>query len=105
RGARAEGRQVDVSGGAASRGARETALLQLPLHRRGAGVDLRIERHPGPGAEVVAVVPLARRPGRTPEIREIGRGARRVVVVNPGRGTGARFVTTPGGRVAVGEVG
>src|SRR2546430_4910501 len=104
RSARAEARQVEVCGGAACRGGREIALQPLQLRRRGADVDLRIERHHVPGAEVVAVVALPSRAGGVPEIAEIGGSPGGVVVMDPGCGPGARLETTPGRGVAVCEV-
>src|SRR5436305_1033135 len=84
-----------AGGGGACRGGREIALQPLQLRRRGADVDLRIERHHVPGAQVVAVVALPRRAGGAPEIAEIGGSSGGVVVMDPGRGAGARLLAAP----------
>src|ERR1043166_1256712 len=85
---RAEAREIEVGDDAAPRRRGEIALETRELRGRGADVDLRVERHHVPGAEVVAVVAFPRRPRIAPEITEVRRGARGVVVVYPRRGTG-----------------
>src|SRR5205823_1714907 len=102
--ARAEARSIEVGDNAAARRRGEVVLQPLELRRCGADIDLRVERHHVPGAEVVAVIALPRRPGRAAEVAEIGGSPGGVVVVNPGRGTGTRLVATPGRVVAVREV-
>src|SRR5205807_7340113 len=102
--ARAEAREIEVGDDAASRCCGEVALQPRELRGRGTDIDLRIERHHVPGAEVVAVVALPCRPGGAAEIAEIGGSPGGVVVVDPGRGAGARLLAAPGRVVAVGEV-
>src|SRR2546426_12787540 len=71
------------------------------LRRAGAHVDVAVQRNDVPGAEIVAVVAQPGRPGLRPEVAEVTRGARRVMVVVAGRGAGARLVPAPRRGVAL----
>src|SRR5256886_10114636 len=91
----AEARVVDVGDRAGRPRGREIALQPRELSGSGGDVHPTVQGDDVPRAEVVAVVALPGLACSAPEVREVGSGAGRVVVVNAGCGTRARLVTGP----------
>jgi hypothetical protein len=100
---------MEVGQGAGVRVGREIRHKPLLLRRTlSASSHLRavaVQRDDVPAALIVAVVALGRVPGGGTEIVEVAGSPRRVVLVVARRRLGAGLVPTPGGVVAVGELG
>src|SRR5690606_3453026 len=100
----AEAGMVPVRDGA-GRGVRgEVGREPRELLGAGLDVDLAVQRDDVPGAEVVAVVSLARLAGVLAEVLEVRRRARRAVVVVAGDRPRALAVPSPGRVVALREL-
>src|SRR5205823_12539317 len=84
---------------------REISPEPLLLRRPGAHVEVAVQRDDVPGAEVEAVIALARLARRRTEVAEIARSSGGVVVVVAGNRPGAGLVPAPSRIVAVGVFG
>src|SRR5439155_7356022 len=101
RGPGAEPRDVPVGEGARRRVRREVGAEPLLLGRACAHVDLGIQRHDVPAAEIVAVVALAGVAGGDAEVTEIARRPGLLVVMVARHRVSALAVAAPAGREAI----
>ena len=89
---------------AARLAAGEVAAEPRRLRRAAARLDVAVERHGVPAADLEAVVPQARRPGVRTEIFEVWLRARRLVLVVARHGARPASVSPPCRPVAVAEL-
>src|SRR5205807_8008482 len=102
---RAEARVVPVRQGTRLRRGGEVRSQPLLLRRAGAHVDGAVEHDHVPRPEVVAVIAFGGIARGRPEVAEVARGARGLILLVAGRGSGARPVPPPRRPVTLREIG